>query len=69
MLGGNSVVFKYREVPDDSRRAAFVWFIALLAGRYRTVCAVPLLDVLWHCWPDGTGRFVPCHFCVLHGVA
>jgi hypothetical protein len=27
-LGGNSVVFKYREVPDGLRRAAFVCFMA-----------------------------------------
>ena len=71
---GNS----YSELPPirtaaaaiyPSRRAAFVCFVALLAGMYRTVCAVPLLDLLWRCWPDGTGRFVPCHFWVLRGVA
>jgi hypothetical protein len=49
MLGGNSVVFKYREVPDGLRRAAFVCFVASLAGRYRTACAVPFLCASWRC--------------------
>jgi hypothetical protein len=38
---------KYWTVPDGSRRSAFVCFVALLAGMYRTVRAVPLLFGSW----------------------